>query len=127
MNRYRLAAVAVLLCLLALVCAHGRRPARARHGQAGQGHEPRTPIKHFITLMQENHSFDNYFGTYPERTGCRPTSACPPTSRTVRGCVKPFHLGDRPITDLGHSQEVFQRQYRAAGWTASSRPTGTRA
>ena len=24
-----------------------------------------TPIKHLIVVMQENHSFDNYFGTYP--------------------------------------------------------------
>src|SRR5579862_9400436 len=24
-----------------------------------------TPIKHIIIVMQENHSFDNYFGTYP--------------------------------------------------------------
>lgn len=26
---------------------------------------PATPIKHFIVMMQENHSFDNYFGQYP--------------------------------------------------------------
>ena len=27
----------------------------------------KTPIKHFVTLMQENHSYDNYFGTSPHR------------------------------------------------------------
>jgi len=28
-----------------------------------------TPIKHLIVVMQENHSFDNYFGTYPTANG----------------------------------------------------------
>jgi phospholipase C len=28
-----------------------------------------TPIQHVIVLMQENHSFDNYFGTYPTANG----------------------------------------------------------
>lgn len=28
-----------------------------------------TPIQHIIVIMQENHSFDNYFGTYPTANG----------------------------------------------------------
>lgn len=28
-----------------------------------------TPIQHVIVMMQENHSFDNYFGTYPTANG----------------------------------------------------------
>ncbi len=28
-----------------------------------------TPIQHVIVIMQENHSFDNYFGTYPTANG----------------------------------------------------------
>lgn len=28
-----------------------------------------TPIQHVIVIMQENHSFDNYFGTYPTADG----------------------------------------------------------
>ena len=27
------------------------------------------PIEHFIFIVQENHSFDNYFGTYPGANG----------------------------------------------------------
>src|SRR5713226_7019354 len=30
-----------------------------------------TPIQHVIIIMQENHSFDNYFGTYPTSNGTR--------------------------------------------------------
>ena len=35
-------------------------------GAASTANATRTPIKHFVTLMQENHSFDNYFGTFPD-------------------------------------------------------------
>ena len=38
---------------------------------------PRTPIRHLIMLMQENHSFDNYFGTYPGADGI-PAGVCMP-------------------------------------------------
>ena len=33
------------------------------------------PIKHFIFIIQENHSFDNYFGTYPGADGIPPGTA----------------------------------------------------
>jgi phospholipase C len=110
MTRCRLLAVGVLLCLAALAAA----PAAARaSGQAASGPKPRTPIRHVISLMQENHSFDNYFGTYPGADGI-PAGTCMPADLDdpTQGCVKPFHLAGRPITDLGHSQEVFHRQYR---------------
>lgn len=70
-----------------------------------------TPIKHFITLMQENHSFDNYFGTYPGADGI-PEGTCIPRDPDDRsqGCIKPHSLSGDPIIDLGHTGEVFQRQ-----------------
>jgi phospholipase C len=72
----------------------------------------KTPIKHFIALMQENHSFDNYFGTYPGADGI-PQHVCQPVDRfdPSKGCVKPFHLGDRVVEDLNHSHKVAVRQY----------------
>jgi phospholipase C len=73
----------------------------------------KTPIKHFMVLMQENHTFDNYFGTYPGADGI-PKGTCQRIvlRRPNRGCVKPFHLGDRAILDLGHSKLIFDQQYR---------------
>lgn len=70
-----------------------------------------TPIKHFVTLMQENHSFDNYFGTYPGADGippgtCMPRNPAAPTG----GCVRPYHLGNKPIADLGHNQVVYNAE-----------------
>lgn len=82
-------------------------------GTARQDTTPNTPIEHFIVLMQENHTFDNYFGTYPGAEGI-PAGTCIPvdpfdTSNT--DCVEPFHIGDRPIEDLDHSDSTFNLQY----------------
>ncbi|MDQ2754724.1 MAG: phospholipase, partial [Actinomycetota bacterium] len=51
-------------------------------------------IKHIIVIMQENRSFDSYFGTYPGAAGLpmtngQPTS-CVPDPRTPGQCVKPY-------------------------------------
>jgi phospholipase C len=46
-------------------------------------------IKHVIVIMQENRSFDSYFGTYPGADGIPPT-ACVPDPLNG-GCVRPFH------------------------------------
>src|SRR5207244_3344677 len=46
-------------------------------------------IKHFVFIMQENRSFDSYFGTYPGADGI-PAGVClmGPTSTS---CVRPYH------------------------------------
>jgi phospholipase C len=74
--------------------------------------KPKTPIEHFLVLMQENHSFDNYFGTYPGANGI-PPNACQPTRVTQPHgrCVRPFHLGNAAVQDLNHGQRVAIRQY----------------
>src|SRR6185437_9636624 len=51
-------------------------------------------IKHVIVIMQENRSFDSYFGTYPGADGIpmsdgQPSVCVPdPLHRT---CVRPYH------------------------------------
>ncbi len=72
-----------------------------------------TPIKHVIYLMQENHSFDNYFGTYPGANGI-PVGTCMPSRprHPELGCVKPFHIGNRAVRDLSHSHRTFRREFR---------------
>ena len=51
-----------------------------------------TPIQHVIVIMQENRSFDHYFGTYPGANGI-PHGTCVPLDPgdLRRGCVVPFH------------------------------------
>ena len=75
--------------------------------------QPKTPIKHFIMLMQENHSFDNYFGTYPGADGIPPGTCIPvdPFDPQSVECLEPFHIGDRPVGDPDHSSATFQLQY----------------
>ncbi len=52
-------------------------------------------VEHVILLMQENHSFDNYFGTYPGADGL-------PTGLAVEG-VAPFHLPSPVSRNMPHS------------------------
>lgn len=50
------------------------------------------PITHVIVIMQENRSFDSYFGTYPGANGI-PANTCVPVDPTnpASGCIVPFH------------------------------------
>jgi phospholipase C len=103
-------ALVSLLALTAAVWCAG--PAAAGH-RAGDGPAPKTPIEHVITLMQGDHSFDNYFGTYPGADGI-PADTCMPVDPTVRGgkCIKPFHIENQAIEDLSHSARVARAQRR---------------
>ena len=81
-------------------------PVRPPSAAGGTGaHAPTTPIKHFVVLLQENHTFDNYFGTYPGADGI-PRGVCMPVNPAngPRPCVRPFHIGNRAIVDLDHSE-----------------------
>ncbi|MEU8189680.1 alkaline phosphatase family protein [Micromonospora carbonacea] len=70
-----------------------------------------TPVEHFVFLMQENHTFDNYFGTRPGVDGY-PEDVCMPVRRGVpEPCVTPFHIGKLGAIDLDHSAEAFRTQF----------------
>jgi phospholipase C len=75
--------------------ASGPRPWRGgalRDGSPAGIHK----IRHVVVIMQENRSFDSYFGTYPGADGIPGLAGnpgkvpCVPDPRTHR-CVKPFH------------------------------------
>ena len=90
---------------------------QAVFSQATPSPEPdaSTPIKHVIMLMQENHSFDNYFGTYPGANGI-PEGVCMPLDpfdSKSTDCVQPFHIGDTEVTleDPDHSTLTSRTQY----------------
>ena len=77
--------VGVLLCAAVVASA----------GAASSGEKrPTAPdpdihkIKHVVVIMQENRSFDTYFGTYPGAEGI-PKNVCVPDPRG--GCVRPYH------------------------------------
>ena len=48
-------------------------------------------IKHVVIIMQENRSFDSYFGTYPGADGIPAGRDSASPTRCSGGCVAPFH------------------------------------
>ncbi len=46
-------------------------------------------IKHVVVIMQENRSFDQYFGTFPGADGI-PAGVCVPDPKNG-GCIQPYH------------------------------------
>jgi phospholipase C len=88
-------------CLLALIV-----PATAAAEPATT-----TPIRHVITVMQENHSFDNYFGTYRGADGL-PRKVCMPRdfAHLRKGCVMPFHIGNQAVEGLSDSPQLARTQ-----------------
>ena len=76
------------LLFLAVLLALGGLPARS---QSGDGIHK---IRHIVIIMQENRSFDTYFGTFPGADGIPMTngvpSVCVPDPRGG-SCVRPFY------------------------------------
>jgi phospholipase C len=67
-----------------------------------------------VVLMQENHSFDNYFGTYPRADGIPPGTCMPfNPADPAQGCMAPYHIGDNDVesADLDHSAATHRLQY----------------
>lgn len=59
-------------------------------------------VQHVIVIMQENRSFDQYFGTYPGADGI-PPGVCVPDPLNG-GCVAPFHDGNDKNYGGPHAQ-----------------------
>ena len=78
------------LVIAALLLAVQTKPGQAASRDRGGIHK----IRHVVIIMQENRSFDSYFGTYPGADGIPmqngvPT-VCSPDPKT-HVCVKPYH------------------------------------
>ena len=63
-------------------------------------------IQHVVIVMQENRSFDSYFGTYPGADGI-PPNVCVPDPAT-RGCDRPYHDPNDRNTGGPHGQAAAQ-------------------
>jgi phospholipase C len=102
-----------MLYVVALALLPVMTPDGARAATSADEHQPKTPIKHFISLMQENHSFDNYFGTYPGADGVPAGTCMPidPNDPSNTDCIKPYHIGNKAIEDLDHTSNTHQQEY----------------
>jgi len=68
-------------------------------------------VSHIIWIMQENRTFDNYFGTFPGADGI-PPSTCLAKLPGSKECVAPFHMpGLFPTCDLPHEWEHAHAAY----------------
>ena len=72
--------------------------------------EPGGKIEHILFLIQENHSFDNYFGTFPGADGLPPGTKMP-LRPGEPGVVAPFHFTFTISHDLNHSWETAHASY----------------
>jgi phospholipase C len=102
-------AVTAALAIVAATCARelGEGAALPMAAAAGTPHGGIHRIRHVIVIMQENRSFDSYFGTYPGADGIpmrrgRP-SVCVPDPQ-LGHCLRPFH--DHRFRDAGGPHEL---------------------
>ena len=69
-------------------------------------------IDHLVVVMQENHTFDNYFGTFPGADGI-PPGVCQPRSidSAAGDCVKPYHITAPRTLDPDHQKASALRAF----------------
>jgi phospholipase C len=97
--------------LLAILASFGQW-GRVQAASLPAGPQPKTPIQHLVVLLQENHTFDNYFGTYPGADGFPPGTKMPINPNNLSaGYEVPWHIGTYATTDLSHSAATFRDQY----------------
>ena len=101
--------VSVVIVLLAVLVAAGSAPG-AQAASPGAPGEGILKLEHLVFIVQENRSFDHYFGVYPgaaglPRRGDGSFAVCVPDP-VIRRCDKPYHTSN-PV-DLGgpHSHQA---------------------
>ena len=92
-----LAVPLVVTVLVATACSIGTSATNGGHPVAAGLGPPLSgihKIQHVIIVMQENRSFDSYFGTYPGADGIPMRGGVPAVcvpDRTLHACIRPFH------------------------------------
>ncbi len=85
------------------------------------------PFDHIILLLQENRSFDHYFGMMPGVEGIPEGASNPDTDGTP---VEPFHTDVLCIEDVTHNWTRSHEQYAGGlmnGFVTTNAPDGARA
>jgi phospholipase C len=69
-------------------------------------------IENIVIVFQENHTFDNYFGTYPKSNGILGKSVCLPEALGLASpCISPFHDTSLTPVDMNHSWNSAHADY----------------
>jgi phospholipase C len=72
---------------------------------------PKSPISHIITVILQNHSFDNLFGTYPMANGLDPTAPSYHQIDASGNTVSPTLLTTLTTADLNHNGVSYTAAY----------------
>ena len=78
------------------------------------------PLKHVVIIVKENHTFDNYFGSFPGAEGTL-TPSGENLCETPQGTIECPHAPDAPDHDLCHSHAcglVDWNQGQMDGWNS---------
>jgi phospholipase C len=67
------------------------------------------PIKHIVVIMEENHTFDNYFGTYPGANGIS-NALAQPISKGSSTEVKPYMINTTTVSQNPCETSVCARE-----------------
>jgi phospholipase C len=85
----------------------------ARAPNTGSKAPASSPIQNIIIFFQENHAFDNYFGTYPGANGTSGTQGIclPQTKGASTPCVGPYHSTTLTPVDMNHNWSSAHADY----------------
>jgi phospholipase C len=108
----------ILALCLSAVGATAALPAAA---QTREPPEPKTPIRHFVVLMEEKRSFDSYFGTYPGADGV-PADACVLLGAAFKECTRPYSAGDLGVQKLDGPARRYSGYISLAHYTDNHVP-----
>jgi phospholipase C len=76
------------------------------------------PIKHVVVIVKENHTFDNYFGSFPGADGIAQI-------QTSSGTITPPHAPDSTPRDLCHAHSCALTDYAGGAMTGWDQVDGS--
>jgi phospholipase C len=76
------------------------------------------PIKHVVVVVKENHTFDNYFGSFPGADGISQI-------QTSSGTITPPRAPDRTPRDLCHSHSCALTDWAGGAMNGFDQTSGT--
>ncbi len=109
----------------------GAKPrASAEAGRVSPPSSDLSAIENIVIVFQENHTFDNYFGTFPGAKGTTGTSRiCLPENKgSSAPCVSPFHSPVLTPVDMTHTWASAHDDYHGGkmdGFVYSEGDTAT--
>jgi len=109
--RIVLAMSACLICQQTLL-----NPGQQSYAQSSADPKTKTPIKHFVVLMEEARSFDSLFGAYPGVDGI-PADQCVKVGPADHECIEPYIPADRTVRRLDNDRRKYSGVFTVAYFT----------